>query len=95
MTQFEWDQQKSETNLKKHGVSFEEASAIFEGPVLSAEDEGWHDEIREKSYGLLYGQVVVCVIHTDRSGKCRIISARKATANERKHFHAYLKKALS
>jgi uncharacterized DUF497 family protein len=39
--------------------------------------------------------VVVCVIHTERQGKIRIISARKATATERKHFDAYLKKALS
>lgn len=91
---FEWDGTKSEANLKKHGISFAEASTIFDGPVLSAEDEGWYGEPRERSYGLLNGQVVVCVIHTDRGERCRIISARKATVNERKHFYAYLQKAL-
>lgn len=93
--QFEWDSAKSEANLKKHGISFEEACSIFQGPILSAEDNGLYDESRERSYGLLHGQVVVCVVHTDRGGRCRIISARKATPSERTHFHEYLKKTLS
>lgn len=83
---------KNAANRAKHGISFEEAVAIFDGPVFSDEDE--HDgEARERSYGLLGANVVVCVIHTDRNGKIRIISARKATKQERKHFDAYLKRA--
>ncbi len=93
MGEFEWDEDKNLINKKKHGISFEEAATIFEGPVLSLEDEGDYDEVRERSYGLIGGVVVACVIHTDREGTTRIISARKATANERKFFHAYLKKA--
>lgn len=94
MNGFEWDPAKNLSNINKHGLSFEEAASIFDGPVLSGPD-GYEGEFREKSFGLLGGVVVACVIHTERRGKIRIISARKATPNERKHFNAYLKKALS
>jgi uncharacterized protein len=93
MTGFEWDPEKSILNLRKHGLSFEEAASIFRGPVLTGPDEST-GEVREKSFGLLGGVLAICVIHTERQGKIRIISARRATANERKHFDAYLKKAL-
>jgi uncharacterized protein len=93
MSRFEWDADKNLANRRKHGISFKEASTIFDGPVLSLGDEGDESEIRERSYGLLGGIVVVCVIHTDRNGVTRIISARKATSNERKLFDAYLQKA--
>jgi len=94
MEGFEWDPSKNVSNMQKHGISFEEAALIFEGHVLSG--HGGHDsEFREKSYGLLGGVIVVCVIHTERNGKIRIISARRATPSERKLFDAYLKKALS
>jgi uncharacterized DUF497 family protein len=93
MRRFEWDEEKDLVNRRKHGISFEEASTIFDGPVLSLEDEGHQSEIRERSYGLIGGVVAACVIHTDRDGVTRIISARKATRNERKLFDAYLKKA--
>lgn len=92
MAGFEWDEEKNLANRRKHGISFEEASAIFDGPVLSREDEHL-GEMRERSYGLLGANVVVCVVHTDRNGSTRIISARKATRNERKLFDAYLRKA--
>ncbi len=94
MNRFEWDPKKNASNMQKHGLSFEEAASIFDGPVLSVEDDS-ASEPREISFGLLGGVIVVCVIHTERNGKIRIISARKATANERKYFDAYLKKTLS
>lgn len=90
---FEWDPAKNVANMQKHGLSFEEAATIFDGPVLTGPDDS-ADEYREKSFGLVGGVVVACVIHTERNGKIRIISARKATANERKHFDAHLKKTL-
>lgn len=93
MQGFEWDPDKNIANLGKHGLSFEEAASMFSGPVLTGPDDSV-GEVRDKSFGLLGGMVVVCVIHTERQGKIRIISARKATARERKHFDAYLKKAL-
>ncbi|MBR0837830.1 BrnT family toxin [Bradyrhizobium manausense] len=93
MRGFEWDPEKNIGNQRKHGLSFEEAAMIFDGPVLTGSDYST-GEVRDKSFGLLGGIVVVCVIHTERNGKIRIISARKATASERKHFDVYLKKAL-
>jgi uncharacterized DUF497 family protein len=92
-SRFEWDPEKNLANRSKHGISFEEASTIFDGPVLSHEDGSDPGEARERSYGLIGGLVVVCVIHTDRDGATRIISARKATKHERKLFDAYLKRA--
>jgi uncharacterized DUF497 family protein len=93
MEGFEWDPEKNIANRRKHGLSFEEAARIFDGPVLTGSDHST-SEARDKSFGLLGGMVVVCVIHTERNGKIRIISARKATANERKHFDVYLKRTL-
>jgi len=93
MSRFEWDEDKNSANRRRHRISFEEASTIFDGPVLSLDDDGDPNEIRERSYGLIGGVIVACVIHTDRNGITRIISARKATPNERKHFDAYLKRA--
>jgi len=93
MPKFEWDEAKNAVNLAKHGIAFEEAATIFEGPVLTAADEGSVDEARERSYGLINGIAVICVIHTDRGEATRIISARKATRAERELFNAYLRKA--
>jgi uncharacterized DUF497 family protein len=95
MDQFEWDPAKNAANLLKHGISFEEAMTIWEGPVVSNQDNTHHSEMREISFGLIGATTVLCVVHTDRNGKIRIISARKATKNERKQFDAYLKNALN
>jgi len=79
MSRFEWDEEKNLANRRKHGISFEEAATIFERPVLSLEDEGYQSEVRERSYGLIGGIVVACVIHTDRDVAIRIISAQSDT----------------
>jgi uncharacterized DUF497 family protein len=55
MSRFEWDEEKNLANRRKHGISFEEAATIFDGPVLSLEDEGRQSEVRERSYGSLMG----------------------------------------
>jgi uncharacterized protein len=93
---FEWDSEKASSNLKKHGISFEEAVTIFQDEVLTAEDRSAYGELREISFGRLDGGqssgVIVCVVHTDRSDRVRIISARKATAQERRHFDVYYRK---
>ena len=90
---FEWDPAKNATNRRKHGISFEEAIEIFDGPVLSRADD-IYGETRERSYGLIEDAVVVCVVHTERGAARRIISARKATKKEREEFHACLAKAI-
>ncbi|UWQ57278.1 BrnT family toxin [Leisingera caerulea] len=93
---FEWDTDKDSANLKKHGISFEEAAAIFQNDVLTDEDTSAYGERREISFGRLEGDpgttVIVCVVHTERNGNTRIISARKATTHERKNFDVYFQK---
>jgi uncharacterized protein len=95
MNGFEWDDAKNAANLTKHGISFEEAATIWDRPVVTGQDEMADLEVRERSYGLIGAITVVCVIHTERNGKIRIISARKATKSERRLFDAYLEKARS
>ena len=92
---FEWDDVKAEENRRKHGIRFGEAAQIFEGPVLTRVDDRFgYGELREISIGLLGGVVVLNVAHTDRDGVTRIISARKATRQERRLFHTYLERTL-
>lgn len=91
MSGFEWDDEKNATNRAKHGIGFEEAITIWEGPVVTGHDQRHQSEVREISFGLV-GMTVVCVVHTDRDGKTRIISARKATRSERREFDAYLQR---
>ena len=93
MGSFEWDEEKNVANRKKHGITFDEVVTIFDGPILTMQDMSHKSEVRELSFGLLGGIVEVCVVHTQRGDKTRIISARKATKAERKLFHDYLKKA--
>lgn len=89
--QFEWDENKNAQNLKKHGISFEEAQEIFDGIVFNAIDERFdYGEIREISIGAIQGVVIVTVAHTERNGVIRIISARKATRQEKKTYYDYL-----
>ena len=61
---FEWDRAKNAANRKKHGISFEEAIEIFDGPVLSRPHDDSRGERRERSYGLLRDAVAVYVVHT-------------------------------
>lgn len=93
---FEWDSEKDSANLGKHGISFAEAATIFQDEVLTVEDASSSGEMREISLGRLGSEpgatVVVCVVHTERHGRTRIISARKATAHERKQFDVHFRK---
>jgi uncharacterized DUF497 family protein len=91
---FEWDEKKSAANLAKHGVSFEEARLIFEGLTLSWIDEREdYGEMRQISIGLIHDIVAVAVVHTDRNGATRIISARLANRNERRRYHEHIANA--
>ena len=91
---FEWDENKNQQNRQKHGISFEEAKEIFSGIVFTSVDRRFdYDEIREVSIGTLQGFVIVTVAHTERNGKVRLISARKATPKERRQYYEYLAQA--
>lgn len=88
---YEWDENKNQANVTKHGISFETAVLIFEDPNLVSEMDRIVDgEERWQSIGLIAGVVIVLVAHTWSDETIRIISARKATAAERKMYEASL-----
>ncbi len=92
--QFEWDENKNQLNQQKHGIRFEEAKEIFFGTFFTSISEKIdYGEIREVSIGAIQKVLIVAVVHTDRSGKVRIISARKATQKERRKYNEYLSEA--
>ncbi|MBN3874710.1 BrnT family toxin [Nostoc sp. JL33] len=89
--EFEWDKNKNQQNIQKHGISFEEATEIFNGVVFTSIDQRYdYEEIREISIGSIQAVVIITVAHTDRNGKIRLISARKATPKERRTYYEYL-----
>ena len=94
MITFEWDQAKNRSNLRKHGISFEEAKSIFydEYAVQYFDEENSEIEDRFLMVGLSQESRVLLVCHCERDkGKTiRIISARKATKNERKFYEGSL-----
>jgi uncharacterized DUF497 family protein len=86
---FEWDAQKAETNLGKHGVSFEEASTVFQDDFSLTGTDPDHSSAREARfviYGLSSAGRLLVVSHTERVSRIRIISARQATRLERKMY---------
>lgn len=90
---FEWDEAKNKQNIKKHGVSFKTACRIFEGPVLTLIDDRYdYGEVREISIGVVDKIAVLTVVHTDRNGAKRLISARLARRDERKKYETTLQK---
>jgi len=87
---FEWDSQKAKSNLKKHGVSFEEASTAFQNTLSLTIDDPLHsiDEVRVVLIGMSNKNRLLVVVHTERGDNIRIISARKATKKERKNYES-------
>ena len=92
---FEWDDDKDRVNREKYGISFNEAKHIFNGPVLTRIDDCEdYGEIWEISMGTLLGHAVIVMVHTDRAGKTRIISARKANRKERQVYCDHIEKKI-
>jgi len=87
---FEWDPQKAKSNLKKHGVSFEEASTAFQDTFSLTIDDPLHsmDGERVVLIGMSNKNRSLVVVHTERGDNIRIISARKATKEERKNYES-------
>jgi len=88
MLKFEWEPRKAKINLKKHGVSFAEASTAFEDVLSLTIDDPLHssDEERLVLIGMSFKNRLTIVVHTERGDNIRIISARKATKKERKYY---------
>lgn len=87
---YEWDNNKNQENLSKHGLSFEDTSIVFSGTCITFEDKR-HDygEKRFITLGPLLGRTVV-IAHTPRGEKTRIISMRKANNREEKIYQERL-----
>ena len=83
---FEWDPEKARLNLKKHGVSFNEATTVFYDPLSATFDDPDHSEDEERliTVGVSSRGRLIVVAHTERGNVIRIINARPATSHERK-----------
>ena len=82
--EFEWDPAKSEANLRKHGIDFEDAAHVLLGPHVRERS----DRNNEKRW-IAVGEVddrIFTVVYTLREGRYRIRSARRARANEREKY---------
>ena len=86
--QFEWDPNKAARNIEKHQVSFDEAATVFDDMmfITVVDEEHSVDEERYITIGLSKHGRLLLVAHTDREGRIRIISARKATKKERQFY---------
>ena len=90
MIKFEWDDNKNQANIEKHGISFEEAASVFqdEGALIIADEE--HSESEERfiliGFSFRANLLVVCHCYREKNSAIRIISARKADKKERQKY---------
>jgi uncharacterized DUF497 family protein len=85
--QFCWDARKAKSNLRKHGVSFEAATYVFDDPMqLEQEDLFSQGEYRSIVIGRVGGELLTVVYTSPEENHLRIISARLSTAHERKAY---------
>ena len=91
---FEWDEEKNEENVRKHGLTFSDAEAIFASPMLVDTD-------RRKDYGEdrfigigFLKNFIVTVAYTEQADVIRVFSLRKALKHERERFEDSLKEQL-
>lgn len=83
---FEWDPGKAAANVRKHGVSFEEAAECFVDPLALVVDESRHPE-RLILIGVSKRRRLIFTVYAEReAATIRIISARRATRLERRHY---------
>ncbi|MFP5207166.1 MAG: BrnT family toxin [Acidobacteriota bacterium] len=87
---FEWDDRKAAINLRKHRVGFLEAITVFDDVYALIEPDSAHSvqESREKVTGFSEKNRVLLVVYVDLKEHIRIISARKATTEERRKYES-------
>lgn len=91
---FEWDPNKAHINTKKHGITFEEATRVFDDPMALTvfdDEESSEDEERWVTLGQIEGRHYLVVVHTYRNASedtvtIRLISARPATKHEIRQY---------
>ncbi len=87
---FQWNPDKASSNIKKHGVSFEEAVTVFGDPLAVTISDPDHSvsEFRFLTTGQSRLQSLLVVSHTEREGEVRLISARLATRQEKRKYES-------
>jgi hypothetical protein len=84
---YEWDPGKAASNLRKHDVHFADAVGVLEDNMaLWQEDIGEYDEERFVAIGMDYLGRILTIVFTFRGNSIRLISARKATKNEKSAY---------
>jgi hypothetical protein len=87
---FEWDSRKATANLKKHGISFDEARTVFADEQAKLIADPDHSESEDRfillGVSMQLRLLVVCHCYRSKDNVIRIISARKATAAESRHY---------
>lgn len=88
--EFEWDPIKAAANAKKHGVDFAEAVAVLSDPLEVTIPDPDHSvgERRFLSIGRSMARRLIVVGYTERAGRIRIINAREASSQERRHYES-------
>jgi uncharacterized DUF497 family protein len=85
---YEWDTAKAAANVRKHGVSFEEAASVFHDPAAITFLDP--DQSQEEDRGITIGRSgrgrILFVAHTEREDRLRVISARRATRQEQEQY---------
>jgi uncharacterized protein len=84
---YSWDEKKSRTNLSRHGIAFQDAVRIFEGPTLEQVDERYdYGETRVYAIGLANGLEITVIYADTKNDQRRIISAWRAEPQERRAY---------
>ncbi len=90
---FEWDSNKNELNIKKHGIDFADAIEVFsdDRAVIRYDMAHSENEERYRAVGMLRNVLIATVVFTDRDKVTRIISARRATMEEAMDYEQNIK----
>ena len=89
--EFEWDETKDLQNLIKHGVQFRLASRVFRDPFRIEYYDETHSLMEDRYITIGLADSVLTVVYTERGRRVRLISARKATKEEREVYYGYCK----
>ena len=86
---YEWDEVKAQLNIAKHGISFDEAKSVFADEFALLVFDGEHSDYEDRFFllGMSQKNRILLVVHCYKENETiRIISARKATSNEKKQY---------
>ena len=84
--EFQWDENKAQSNVHKHGIAFEEAAEVFFDPFHQIGNASTDGEQRDFILGYSLSQRILLVVYVEQYEQTRIISARRATRHERKLY---------